>query len=141
MKRRLIPLDRPLIVLDTGAAQNIAHDADKGSPEPSWIGTFEGMRLADAWNVSDKKKALRERSHSQLNLALSQQREGLIAPDKDVRNDLQIRWLWRQFVDLRSPRTATTRNRPRRGTTGSTSTYILRIQRGCNERTTLRDTC
>jgi len=44
MKRRLIPLNRPLVVLDTGPARNNAHDADNASPEPSWVGTFEHMR-------------------------------------------------------------------------------------------------
>jgi hypothetical protein len=55
--------------------------------------------LERAWEASDKSVALDAQAHPQLDIALAGQRDhGRIKPDMDVRNDLQVRWLWRQFV-------------------------------------------
>lgn len=64
-------------------------------------------RLEEAWEASDKSVALNEYAHPQLDLALEEQRtHGRIRPDTDVRNDLQVRWIWRQFVRSQLPKDA-----------------------------------
>lgn len=56
-------------------------------------------KLEQAWEAGDKSIALDERAHPQLDIALTTLRtHGRIEPDMHVRNDLQVRWLWRQFV-------------------------------------------
>ena len=213
--RRLIPLERPLVVLDTGPARFIAEEVGRGQPEPDWVRTFVKMRdagyafcladgafaelltgrsedricdagyaqmimslrrflepelpvllgradvmamlglrkqqkhwrpqevmslsrramvllssakpgcdgaakeleaeradykgafkvLEDFWKQSTKVVPLHEFQHPQLDLALARLRvPGRIIPDMDVRNDLQIRWLWRQFVRSQKPK-------------------------------------
>lgn len=71
------------------------------------------------WNVSDKSVALDVHAHPQLDLALAAQREhGRIRPDMDVRNELQVRWLWRQFVRTQFPKDAYNPESPKKRNDG-----------------------
>jgi hypothetical protein len=63
--------------------------------------------LADAWEASDRSVPLHEYDHPQLDKALSLQKSTRpIRPGMHVRNDLQVRWLWRQFVRSQLPKHA-----------------------------------
>ena len=75
--------------------------------------------LEHAWEASDKSVALDAQAHPQLDIALAAQREhGRVKPDLDVRNDLQVRWLWRQFVRSQLPNDAYNPESPKKRNDG-----------------------
>ncbi len=63
----------------------------------SWKALFAG--LEESWKKMGSPSDLDELDHPQLNLALESINQGVnIHPSMAVRNDLQVRLLWRQFV-------------------------------------------